>query len=990
MHDFIMAEDSELWDVICDGPYVPTKVLEELPFSLPKTRKEYTDTDRKAVEKNFHAKKILVCRIGPDEYNRISACETAEEIREALQTAHEGTTQVKQSKIDMLTTEYELFRMKDDEFIQDMHTRFTSIINELHPLGETIPRNKLVRKILSILPSSWEINVNAITKEKDLQELTIDELVGNLKTYEMKRKIDSERREPKKEKNLVLKADSNDSSEEDSNMAYLTKRFQKMVRRNGGMLKRGSSSKPKNYDLCHKCGKLGHFIKDCPLLKQEFFKYNPEKASKRNPVPEKEFKRRRSADNVVKQALVAWGDSSSEFEDETDAGDNSMMAVESEENEYDSTFALIAQSDDDEDDNNSEVNFRDVQRNLKSYSPKKLMSLANVLIDAYHSLVEDKDALTLELGEAERTRDDLVVCVVDLKETICELEKEKSVLTKNIANIEHERDDLVVVVVDHKETTNNISKEKEALVKRVTEIEEERDDLLVVVADLRETIEGLGTESKPENTGKGKEVASEEHIRLENEIKVVRTRLCVETEKNKHLQTELERGIGFQREETPYNPHSKYVTVPDNWLWNNGRKRSTMAHVQWVFKAHDWEHHGLSFTKSPNPQQNGVVERKNRTLKEMARTMLIDSGIAKNFRAEMVNTAFYLVNRISLVNLMPRVMKEYLWAILLKAKLIRYTTSGLNVSRKVFMLFLMSPPSCEKSVEEDQDEEPLLVPGEVINMTNGKAIMMSQVKEPSEDNVASSSMEPGTSITTTEAEETVVDVVQEPKNIKEALKDVDWITVMQDELHQFERNNVWHLVPRPSDRTIIGTRETTESLCEEFVKLMGSEFEMGMMEKLNFFLGLQVKHSSKGYLVDRKSTSGMAHFLGSCLISWGIRKQNSVALSTAEAKYVVVASCYAQLLWIKQQLEDFGVFTKYVPLLCDNTSALNMAKNPFQHKKTKHIDVRCHFLRNNVEKGLICMKFCSTEDQIADIFTKELSREHFERNRVKLGLLKSN
>ncbi|XP_070008508.1 secreted RxLR effector protein 161-like [Nicotiana sylvestris] len=88
-----------------------------------------------------------------------------------------------------------------------------------------------------------------------------------------------------------------------------------------------------------------------------------------------------------------------------------------------------------------------------------------------------------------------------------------------------------------------------------------------------------------------------------------------------------------------------------------------------------------------------------------------------------------------------------------------------------------------------------------------------------------------------------------------------------------------------------------------------------------------------GYLVDRKITSGMSHFLGSCLISWGIRKQNSVALSTAEAEYVAVASCCAQLLWIKQQLEDFGVLTESVPLLCDNTSALNMAKNLVQHKK---------------------------------------------------------
>ncbi|XP_070018027.1 secreted RxLR effector protein 161-like [Nicotiana sylvestris] len=137
-----------------------------------------------------------------------------------------------------------------------------------------------------------------------------------------------------------------------------------------------------------------------------------------------------------------------------------------------------------------------------------------------------------------------------------------------------------------------------------------------------------------------------------------------------------------------------------------------------------------------------------------------------------------------------------------------------------------------------------------------------------------------------------------------------------------------------------------------------------------------------GYIVGRKSTSGMAHFLGSCLISWGTRKQNSVALSTVEEEYVAAASCCAQLIWIKQQLEDFGVFTKCVPLLCDNTSALNMAKNLVQHNRTKHIDVRHHFLRDNVEKGLICMEFCSIEDQIADIFTKALSREHFERNKV--------
>ncbi|XP_070004311.1 uncharacterized protein [Nicotiana sylvestris] len=142
-------------NIICDGPHVPMKKLGKTGPMVLKDRKEYSDIDRKSVEKNYREKKILVCGIGPDEHNRVSACDSAKEIWEALQTAHEETTQVKQSKIDMLTTKYEFFRMKDDESIQDMHTRFTSIINDLHSIGDVIPINKLVRNILSVLPGSW-------------------------------------------------------------------------------------------------------------------------------------------------------------------------------------------------------------------------------------------------------------------------------------------------------------------------------------------------------------------------------------------------------------------------------------------------------------------------------------------------------------------------------------------------------------------------------------------------------------------------------------------------------------------------------------------------------------------------------------------------------------------------------------------------------------------------------------------------------------------
>ena len=106
MHDYLMAEDRELCDIILDGPFVPMMEVKdgERTITVPKTRQKYDEADRKNIEKGFKAKTLLVCGIGPDEYNRVSACESAKEIWDCLLTAHEGTEQVKESKIDMLTS----------------------------------------------------------------------------------------------------------------------------------------------------------------------------------------------------------------------------------------------------------------------------------------------------------------------------------------------------------------------------------------------------------------------------------------------------------------------------------------------------------------------------------------------------------------------------------------------------------------------------------------------------------------------------------------------------------------------------------------------------------------------------------------------------------------------------------------------------------------------------------------------------------------------
>jgi len=93
-----------------------------------------------------------------------------------------------------------------------------------------------------------------------------------------------------------------------------------------------------------------------------------------------------------------------------------------------------------------------------------------------------------------------------------------------------------------------------------------------------------------------------------------------------------------------------------------------------------------------------------------------------------------------------------------------------------------------------------------------------------------------------------------------------------------------------------------------------------------------------GCKLDRKSTSGTCHLLGASLISWHSKKQACVALSTAEVEYIAVGSCCAQILCLKQQLSDFGLSLSKIPLKCDNTSAINLTKNPVQNSRTKHRD----------------------------------------------------
>ncbi|GJW91948.1 ribonuclease H-like domain-containing protein [Tanacetum coccineum] len=333
----------------------------------------------------------------------------------------------------------------------------------------------------------------------------------------------------------------------------------------------------------------------------------------------------------------------------------------------------------------------------------------------------------------------------------------------------------------------------------------------------------------------------------------------------------------------------------------------------------------------------------------------------------------------------------------------------------------------------------------------------------------------------------------EPKNIKEAIANFAWIEAMQDELHQFDRLQVWELVDKP-----FGKNEEGIDFEESFAPVARLEavrifvayaahksFPIYQMDVKTAFLngplkkevyvaqpdefvnpdhpekvyrlrkalyGLKQaprawhKESSKGFTKDlsrtpvdqtryrsmieslmyltssrpeilckqyatvhiikldqrkstskrlkgyfgcldtHKSTSIRIQFLGDKLVNWMSKKQDCTVMSSTKSDYVALSASCAQVMWMRTQLKDYGFDYNKIPMYCDFQSAIAISCNPVYHSRTKHINVRYHFIKEQVERGIIDLYFVRTEYQLADMFTKALSQERFEYLVRRIGM----
>ncbi|GJR16249.1 hypothetical protein Tco_0798901 [Tanacetum coccineum] len=141
-----------------------------------------------------------------------------------------------------------------------------------------------------------------------------------------------------------------------------------------------------------------------------------------------------------------------------------------------------------------------------------------------------------------------------------------------------------------------------------------------------------------------------------------------------------------------------------------------------------------------------------------------------------------------------------------------------------------------------------------------------------------------------------------------------------------------------------------------------------------------------GFQDTRRSTSGSMQLLGDRLVSWSSKRQKSAAISSMKAEYIALSSCCAQVLWLRSQHTDYGLGFNKILMFCDNKSAIALCCNNVQHSRSKHIDIRYHFIKEQVENGVAELYFVRTEYHLVDIFTKALCRERIEFLIDKLGM----
>ncbi|KAK0591201.1 hypothetical protein LWI29_036893 [Acer saccharum] len=214
----------------------------------------------------------LLCAMDESQYKLIQITKNAHDAWKILETAHEGTEVVKDSKLQVLQTLFETIRMEEHEYFNDFQVKLMDIVNQSHQLGDLYSDRRIKQKIMRSLPPRFESKVMALEENVDFKKMKPSEIIGRLLAYESRKAPTSS--SPKKQKGIALKTSQVEKQDDDSDedMAQMVTRFKKFLRlqRNDSKKVEPSQDKSSRKGIqCFKCGGYGHISKACTNLKEK-------------------------------------------------------------------------------------------------------------------------------------------------------------------------------------------------------------------------------------------------------------------------------------------------------------------------------------------------------------------------------------------------------------------------------------------------------------------------------------------------------------------------------------------------------------------------------------------------------------------------------------------------------------------------------------------------------------------------------------------------
>ncbi|GJU06491.1 retrovirus-related pol polyprotein from transposon TNT 1-94 [Tanacetum coccineum] len=362
-----------------------------------------------------------------------------------------------------------------------------------------------------------------------------------------------------------------------------------------------------------------------------------------------------------------------------------------------------------------------------------------------------------------------------------------------------------------------------------------------------------------------------------------------------------------------------------------------------------------NFSAPRTPQSNGVVERKNRTLQEMSRTMLNEQSLPQKFWCNAVDTSTYILNRILIRAILGKTPYELLRGRKPTLDYFRVFGSKCFILNTKDYLTKFDPKSYEGVFlgYSQNSKAYIILNKHTRKVKESLNVTFDETPPPSKTSpLVDDDLDEEEAIKVTEKKNLENDIEDETLEIDEI------VNIKESRNHPLE-----NVIGNPYQRNL------------KMLKKFGLEDSKPMKTPMSSYTKLTKDEEYES--ADSTKYQGMIV----------LEEQTALAISTTEAEYVSAEKACQQALWMKQALIDYDVRLDDVPIMCDNKGAIDLSKNPVQHSRTKHIKIRHHFLCDNVQKGHISIEKVPSVDNIADILTKPLKRESFNYLRLGLGMM---